>query len=68
MHDFWNQVIFSNPLKSYIIVSATILFVIALKRFISRQIARLIFRVVRKMGSGLDKSAFVDLLVGPIGT
>ena len=68
MHDFWNQVIFSNPLRSYIIVSATILFVIALKRFISRQIARLIFRVVRKMGSGLDKSAFVDLLVGPIGT
>jgi len=68
MHDFWNQVIFSNSLKSYIIVAATILFVIVLKRFISRQIARMIFRVVRKMGSGLDKSAFVDLLVGPIGT
>src|SRR5882757_1588567 len=68
MHDFWNQVIFNNPLKTYIIVAATILFVIILKRFISRLIARLIFRFVRRMGSGLDKSAFVDLVVGPIGT
>src|ERR1700716_614606 len=67
MHDFWNQVIFSNPLKTYIIVAATILFVITLKRFISRLIARLIFRFVRRMGSGLDKSAFLDLVVGPIG-
>jgi len=68
MHDFWNQVIFNNPLKTYIIVAATILFVIILKRFISRLIARLIFRLVRRMGSGLDRSAFVDLVVGPIGT
>jgi MscS family membrane protein len=68
MHDFWNQVILSNPLKRYIIIAATILFVIILKRFISRLIARLIFRFVRKMGSGMDKSAFVDLVVGPIGT
>jgi MscS family membrane protein len=68
MHDFWNYVVFSNPLKSYVIVVATILFVILLKRFISRLIARLIFRAIRKMDSGLDKSAFLDLVVGPIGT
>lgn len=68
MYSFWNQIILSNPLKSYIIVAATILFVVVLKRFISRLIARLIFRAIRKMGSGLDKSAFLDLVVGPIGT
>ena len=68
MHDIWNQIIFSNPLKTYIAVVATILFVILLKRFLSRLIARLIFRIIRRMGSGLDKSAFVDLVVGPIGT
>src|SRR5260221_1360506 len=67
MHDLWNQTILSNPLKSYILVIITILFVIILKRFISRLIARLIFRFVRRMGSGLDKSAFLDLVVGPIG-
>jgi MscS family membrane protein len=68
MHDFWNQVIFSNPLKRYIVVAATILFVVILKRFISRWIARLIFRFIRGVDSGVDRSSFVDLVVGPIGT
>jgi MscS family membrane protein len=67
MHDLWNLTILSNPLKSYILVAITVLFVIVLKRFISRLIARLIFRFVRRIGSGLDKSAFLDLVVGPIG-
>jgi MscS family membrane protein len=68
MHDFWSFIVLGNPLKSYIIVAGTILFVIALKRVISRLIAQLIFRVVRRMGTGLDRSAFLDLVVGPIGT
>ena len=68
MHDFWNYVVFSNPLKNYVIVTATILFVIVLKRFISRLIGGLLFRAIRQMGSGLDRSAFLNLVVGPIGT
>jgi len=68
MHNFWNQIVLGNPLRAYVIVAATILFVIILKRFISRLVARLLFRLIRRMGSGLDKSAFLDLVVGPIGT
>jgi MscS family membrane protein len=68
MPDFWNLKVLDNPLSSYIIVAATILFVIALKRFISRLIARFLFRFVRQMGSGLDRTSFLDLVVGPIGT
>ena len=68
MNDFWNYIVLGNPLKSYIIVAATILFVIALKRFISRLIGRLLFRFVRQMDRGLDKSDFLNLVVGPIGT
>src|ERR1700760_4045088 len=68
MHDIWDQVVFSNPLKRYIIIAATILFIVLLKRAISRIIARLIFRAIRRMGSGMDRSAFLDLVVGPIGT
>ncbi|HEY6901413.1 MAG TPA: mechanosensitive ion channel domain-containing protein [Puia sp.] len=67
MHNLWNLIVLSNPLKSYILVVVTILFVIALKRFISRLIAGLIFRFVQRMGTGLDKSAFLDMVVGPIG-
>jgi MscS family membrane protein len=68
MHDIWSIIVLGNPLRSYIIVAGTILFIIVLKRFISRLIARLIFRLIRRMDSGLDKSAFLDLVVGPIGT
>jgi len=68
MHDLWSQVVLGNTIRTYIIVAATILFVILLKRIISRLIASLIFRFIRRMGSGLDRSAFLDLVVGPIGT
>jgi len=68
MHDFWNLVVFGNPLRSYVIVVSTILFVIILKRFISRLIARLIFSMIQRMGSGLERAAFLKLVVGPIGT
>ena len=68
MHDFWSFIVFSNPLKSWVIVAATILFVIVLKQFLSRLIARFMFRFIRRIGSGLDRSAFLDLVVGPIGT
>jgi MscS family membrane protein len=68
MHSIWSIIVLGNPLRSYIFVAITILFVITLKRFISRLIARFIFRFIRRMGAGLDKSAFLDLVVGPIGT
>jgi MscS family membrane protein len=68
MHDFWNLVVFGNPLRSYVIVAGTILFVIILKRFISRLIGRLIFSMIQRIGSGLERAAFLKLVVGPIGT
>ncbi|HET6253670.1 MAG TPA: mechanosensitive ion channel domain-containing protein [Puia sp.] len=68
MPSFWDYRVFDNPLRAYIIVTATVLFVIALKRFISRLIGRFLFSFIRKMGSGLDRVDFLNLVVGPIGT
>lgn len=68
MPNFWEYKVFDNPLRVYIIVAATILFVVALKRFISRLIGHFLFSFVRKMGSGLDRSDFLKLVVAPIGT
>jgi MscS family membrane protein len=68
MHDFWNQLVFDNPLKKYFIIAGTILLVIVLKRWISSWIARLLFQLIRKIDSGLDKISFVGLVAGPIGT
>ncbi len=67
MPDFWNQVILSNPLKKYVIIAGTILLVILLKRLISVMIARLLFRLIKRIDAGLDKASFVNLVIGPIG-
>src|SRR6185312_4587990 len=68
MADFWDYIIWNNSLKAYILVAATVLFVIILKRFLSRLIGRFLFSFIRKMGSGLDRTDFLRLVVGPIGT
>ncbi|HTR30480.1 MAG TPA: mechanosensitive ion channel domain-containing protein [Puia sp.] len=68
MPGFWDYRIFDNPLRSYVIVGGTILFVIVLKRFISRLIAHFLFRFIQRMSAGLDRSDFLKLVVGPIGT
>src|ERR1700744_4956818 len=68
MPSFWDYRVLDNPLRTYIIVAATILFVMVLKRFLYRLIGPFIFRFFRRMDTGLDRSDFLDLVVGPIGT
>ena len=68
MHDFWGQIFFSNPLKKYIGVAVIILLALILKRFLSRYIAGLLFRLVQKASSGIDKTAFISLVAAPIST
>ncbi len=68
MHDFWNQVILSNPLKKYVIVASTILMVVILRRYLSLLIAGFLFRIVRRVSAGVDKPSFVSLVKGPIQT
>jgi len=68
MHDFWNEIFFSNPLKKYIGVTVTILLALILKRFLSRYLAGLLFRLVKKASAGIDKVAFVNLVAAPIST
>ena len=68
MNDFWNQVILSNPLRKYLFVAIAIIIGLLFKRIISRFIAGLLYRIANKIGSGIDKDAFVKLLIGPIET
>lgn len=68
MHDFWSQIVFSNPIKKYVIVVATILLVLVLKPYLSRLIAGFLYRIVRRFSAGVDKPSFVNLVKGPIET
>jgi MscS family membrane protein len=68
MNDILNQVILNNTVKSYLIVAGIILLTLFFKRYLSRYIAGLIFRLVKRVAQGVDKSSFVRLVVSPLET
>src|ERR1700730_12162929 len=68
MHDFWDQIILSNPLRKYLFVVIAILVGLLFKRFLSKYIAGLLYRVAGNVGSGIDKDSFLKLLIGPLET
>ncbi|MDP4264960.1 MAG: mechanosensitive ion channel [Bacteroidota bacterium] len=67
MHDFLEKIWLGNTIRSYGVVLAVILFIWAFKRYISRYFAGLIFRVVNRVWKNLDKTAFIKLVVQPLG-
>ncbi len=67
MNDFLEQIWLDNPVKNYLIVAGIILFVILLKRFISRYLAGLMFKLVNKIWKDVDKKSFTHLLIQPLG-
>jgi MscS family membrane protein len=68
MDKFLDTVILDNSIRSYLMVAGTILLVLILKRYLSRYIAGLLFRIVRKIAKGIDKPSFVNLVVSPLET
>ncbi|MFI5124201.1 MAG: mechanosensitive ion channel family protein [Chitinophagales bacterium] len=68
MNDFWNRLIFDNPLKSYLFVVIAIGIGLLIKRIISRFIAGQLYRVASTLDPGLDKRPFVKLLLAPVET
>ena len=66
MKNILEQVILDNSIKSYLIWISAILVVVFIKRFLSKYIAGLLFRLIKRASWNIDKKAFVDLLLGPL--
>jgi MscS family membrane protein len=66
MQDFWNQLIFDNPLRKYVFVCIAILFGLLFKRIFSKYVAGLLFRAATTLGKDIDKNSFVKLLLDPL--
>jgi MscS family membrane protein len=66
MNDFWNQLVFDNPLKKYVFVFIAIASGILVKRIFSRFVAGRLFRAASALNKGIDKSSFVKLLLDPL--
>jgi len=66
MNGFWDQVYFDNTLRKYAFVVIAILLGLLFKRLFSRYIAGLLFRAAAKLDKGIDRNAFVKLLLAPL--
>jgi MscS family membrane protein len=67
MNDFLQRVWWDNPVKNYLIVLGIILFILILKRFISRYFAGLLSRLIHKAWKNVDRRSFISLVVQPLG-
>lgn len=67
MFKFFDQVVLDNPIRSYLLVVAVILFIILLKRLISRHVASLLSHGARRIWKNMDVKAFTSLMMQPLG-
>lgn len=67
MNEFFEKIVLDNPVKNYFIVAGVILFVLLLRKFISRYFAGLLFSVVHSIWKDVDKKSFINLVVKPLG-
>ncbi len=64
--DFLNSVYFDNTVRSYLMVAGAILLALILKRYLSRNIAFLFFKLSKRIWKVLDEQAFLGLVVEPL--
>jgi MscS family membrane protein len=68
MDKFLDGVFLENTIRSYLLVGGSILLAVLFKRYLSRYIAGLLYRIVHRMARGVDKKSFVNLVVSPLET
>lgn len=66
MRSILEQVFFDNTVKDYLILVIAILLIMLFKRYLSRYIASVFFRMLHKASWNIGKEVFVNLLKGPI--
>jgi MscS family membrane protein len=64
----FDLIILDNTLGTYILISGIILLAVSLKQYISRLIALLVFRIVKRIAYGVDRRSFVNLVTPPLET
>ena len=66
MNRLFDFEILNNTLGNYLLITGIIMLAISIKRFISKYVAGLVFKLVKKVAQGVDKKTFVDLVVSPL--
>jgi MscS family membrane protein len=64
--DFLDTIYLNNTVRSYCIVGGTIILMLLLKRYFSRYVAALLYRLFNHIWKTVDKQNFIDLVVEPL--
>jgi MscS family membrane protein len=66
MNDFLSYEFWNNSIKAYLICFGTIMFVFFFKKYLSRTLSRILFRIIRHSSWKIDQKSFVELLLQPM--
>ena len=64
--DFLHSIFWDNSILNYAIVLGSILLMLIIKRFLSRYLASILYRLVHRIWKNVEKKYFVDLVVEPL--
>lgn len=64
--DFLNKIYLDNTLGAWLMVTGIILLGLLLKRYVSRYLASLLYKLVIKIWKTVDKKSFIDLVLAPL--
>ena len=68
MDSLLRRIFFNNTVQDYLIVAVSVLLVLLFRRYLSKYIAGIFFRLLHKPSRIIQKEAFITLLKGPIYT
>ena len=66
MEDLLNKEILSNSIQTYLVVIGTILMALIIKRFITKYLASVLYKMVNRAGKSFHKKLFLELIVSPL--
>lgn len=66
MKEFLFKSVFGNTVETYLIVAVSIAVALLVKRFVSKYLAILLFKIFAKAGRTFHKAYFLELVVGPL--
>lgn len=68
MNEFLNRVIGNNHVKDYLMVFSVILLTWGLSRLISKFLAIILCKLIKRTWKTLDQRSFIDLIIQPLST
>jgi MscS family membrane protein len=66
MRSLMHQVFLDNRVEDYLIFLLAVFLILIFKRFLSKILANLFFRLIKRTTWNVDRKSFVDLMAGPI--